>query len=121
MSDDSNPPSIPPTADAVQTLASIAPVARQSVVDAVSDRLRGEILSGRLRPGTRLPSERELSLALGVNRLTLRAGLEMLGTLVRGLKLADPTWHDLVRSVMEVRRILAAEAVALAAARHTEE
>jgi GntR family transcriptional repressor for pyruvate dehydrogenase complex len=130
-------------------LASIAPVARQSVVDAVSDRLRGEILSGRLRPGTRLPSERELSLALGVNRLTLRAslarlealglittrhgagtvvaswreraGLEMLGTLVRGLKVAEPAWHELVRSSLEIRRILASEAVALAAERHNDE
>src|ERR1700691_1470628 len=149
MPDDSvPPPSTSSAADVVQTLAAIAPVARQSVVDAVADRLRGDILSGRLRPGTRLPSERELSLALGVNRLTLRAslarlealglvttrhgagtlvgswreraGLEMLGTLVRGLKLADPTWHDLVRSAMEVRRILAAEAVSLAAARRTE-
>jgi GntR family transcriptional repressor for pyruvate dehydrogenase complex len=147
MPDD--PPSIPPGPDAVQTLASIAPIARQSVVDAVSDRLRGEILSGRLRPGTRLPSERELSLALGVNRLTLRsslarlealglittrhgagtivaswrerAGLEMLGTLVRGLKIADPAWHDLVRSSLELRRIIASEAVAFAAERHTEE
>lgn len=142
-----DPPTFAP--DVVQTLASIAPVARQSVVDAVSDRLRGEILSGRLRPGTRLPSERELSLALGVNRLTLRAslarlealglittrhgagtivaswreraGLEMLGTLVRGLKFADPAWHELVRSSLEIRRIIASEAVALAAERHTEE
>jgi GntR family transcriptional repressor for pyruvate dehydrogenase complex len=147
MPDD--PPTTPPGPDVVQTLASIAPVARQSVVDAVSDRLRGEILSGRLRPGTRLPSERELSLALGVNRLTLRAslarlealglittrhgagtivaswreraGLEMLGTLVRGLKIADPAWHKLVRSSLEIRRIIASEAVALAAERHTEE
>src|SRR5271165_2375573 len=145
MTDDSNPPS--PGPDAVHTLASIAPVARQSVVDAVSDRLRGEILSGRLRPGTRLPSERELSLALGVNRLTLRsslarlealglittrhgagtivaswrerAGLEMLGTLLRGRRFLDPAWHDLVRSALEIRRILAAEAIALAAERHT--
>jgi GntR family transcriptional repressor for pyruvate dehydrogenase complex len=144
MTDDS-------TNDAVelQTLATLAPVARQSVVDAVADRLRGEILAGRLRPGTRLPSERELSLALGVNRLTLRAslarlealglittrhgagtvvaswreraGLEMLGTLVKGLKLADPAWHELVRSALELRRILAAEAIALAAERHTDE
>jgi GntR family transcriptional repressor for pyruvate dehydrogenase complex len=148
--DDSLPPSSPSSGpDAASTLATIAPVARQSVVDAVADRLRGDILAGRLRPGTRLPSERELSLALGVNRLTLRAalgrlealglittrhgagtvvaswreraGLEMLGTLVRGLKLADPTWHDLVRSALEIRRILAAEAVALAAERHTTE
>jgi GntR family transcriptional repressor for pyruvate dehydrogenase complex len=150
MSDDSLPPSStssPP--DAVQALAAIAPVARQSVVDAVADRLRGEILAGRLRPGARLPSERELSLALGVNRLTLRAslarlealglittrhgagsvvaswreraGLEMLGTLVRGLKVTDPAWHDLVRSALEIRRILAVEAIGLAAERHTED
>lgn len=141
-------PSASATAD-LQTLATLAPVARQSVVDAVADRLRNEILSGRLRPGTRLPSERELSLALGVNRLTLRAsltrleamglittrhgagtvvaswreraGLEMLGTLVKGLKLADPAWHELVRSALELRRILSVEAVALAAERHTDE
>src|ERR1700733_2643152 len=150
MSDDSLPPFLttsPP--DVAQALAAIAPVARQSVVDAVADRLRGDILAGRLRPGTRLPSERELSLALGVNRLTLRAslarlealglittrhgagtlvaswreraGLEMLGTLVKGLKVADPAWHELVRSALEIRRILAAEAVALAAERHTAE
>jgi GntR family transcriptional repressor for pyruvate dehydrogenase complex len=96
-----------------------------------------------------LPSERELSLALGVNRLTLRAslarlealglittrhgagtvvaswreraGLEMLGTLLRGRRFMDPAWHDLVRSALEIRRILAAEAIALAAERHTEQ
>src|SRR5580700_6875979 len=138
-----------PPPSSIETLASIGPVARSSVVDAVADRLRGEILAGRLPAGAKIPSERELSFALGVNRLTLRAalarlealglittrhgsgtvvadwreraGLEMLGTLVRGLKLADPTWHDLVRSALEIRRILAAEAVALAAERHTAE
>src|ERR1700727_1795385 len=73
----------PPTASelaaalpgSAETLAVLGPVARSSVVDAVADRLRGEILAGRLAAGTRLPSERELSLALGVNRLTLRAAL----------------------------------------------
>src|SRR6202451_1558918 len=144
---DDTPPYPPLGADAIETLATLAPVARQSVVDAVADRLRGEILSGRLRPGTRLPSERELSLALGVNRLTLRAslarlealglittrhgagtvvaswreraGLETLGTLLRGRRFLDPAWHDLVRSAMEARRILEAAAVALAARRNT--
>jgi GntR family transcriptional repressor for pyruvate dehydrogenase complex len=148
MVDDQSPP--PPSLEPdLQALATLAPVARQSVVDAVADRLRGEILSGRLRPGTRLPSERELSLALGVNRLTLRAslarlealglittrhgagtvvaswreraGLEMLGTLTKGLRLSDPAWHELVRSSLELRRLLACEAVALAAERHTDE
>jgi GntR family transcriptional repressor for pyruvate dehydrogenase complex len=146
MDDDSSTSSGP---DALRTLTTLAPIARQSVVDAVADRIRGEILAGRLRPGSRLPSERELSLALGVNRLTLRAslarlealgllttrhgagtvvaswreraGLEMLGTLLRGIRIADRPWHDLVRSALEIRRILAAEAVALVAERHTEE
>jgi GntR family transcriptional repressor for pyruvate dehydrogenase complex len=151
MPDDSSPPpsSSSPAAGDLQTLATLAPIARQSVVDAVADRLRNEILTGRLRPGTRLPSERELSLALGVNRLTLRAslarlealgliatrhgagtsvttwreraGLEMLGTLVKGLRVADPAWHELVRSALELRRILSVEAVALAAERHQPE
>ena len=74
MTEDQTPPQGGLPGD-LETLATLAPVARQSVVDAVADRLRSEILSGRLRPGTRLPSERELSLALGVNRLTLRASL----------------------------------------------
>jgi len=71
----SNPPSPAPAAatDPSETLAVLGPVARSSVVDAVADRLRNEILAGRLAAGSRLPSERELSLALGVNRLTLRA------------------------------------------------
>src|SRR5512143_1885531 len=64
--------------DPTDTLAAMGPVARSIVVDAVADRLRGEILAGRLAPGSRLPSERELSLALGVNRLTLRAALARL-------------------------------------------
>lgn len=135
--------------DSAQTLAAIGPIARSSVVDAVADRLRGEILAGRIAPGDRLPSERELSLALGVNRLTLRAslarlealglittrhgagtvvsswreraGLDMLGTLVGSLTPADPTWYELMTSTLEIRRILASEGIALAAERHTPE
>src|SRR5436305_1504776 len=147
---------LPPTAptpkggadDPADTLAVLGPVARSSVVDAVAERLRGEILAGRLAPGTRLPSERELSLALGVNRLTLRAalgrleaiglvttrhgtgtvvtawrecaGLDSLAALIGSLQPTDPTWFALACSMLELRRIVATEAVALAAARHTE-
>src|SRR5215469_7264012 len=146
MTDDSSPP--PGETPDLQTLATLAPVARQSVVDAVADRLRGEILAGRLRPGTRLPSERELSLALGVNRLTLRAslarleaggliatrhgagtvvaswreraGLDALASLIGSLEHDDPEWRELVASLLELRRIVAAEAVALAAERRTK-
>jgi DNA-binding FadR family transcriptional regulator len=132
----------------VEMLAAIGPVARSSVVDAVADRLRGEILAGRLPPGVRLPSERELSLALGVNRLTLRAalgrleetglvetkhgagtvvtswreraGLDALASLFGSLDPSGQAWVDLAVSLLEVRRILATEAIALAAARRTD-
>jgi DNA-binding FadR family transcriptional regulator len=141
----------PPTAptDPTETLAAIGPVARSSVVDAVSDRLRNEILAGRIAAGSRLPSERELSLALGVNRLTLRAalarleamglvstrhgsgtevvswreraGLEALPMVMNSLEREEPAWLDLLTSLLEVRRVLVSEAVALAAERHAEE
>lgn len=132
----------------LHTLAAIGPIARSSVVDAVADRLRGEILAGRLEAGSRLPSEREFSLALGVNRLTLRsalarlealgllvtrhgsptivaswrerAGLDTLASLLGSSNPAEASWVELLTSMLEVRRILASEAIALAAERHTE-
>ncbi len=139
-------PATPP--EPLTTLAAIGPIARSSVVDAVADRLRGEILAGRIVAGSRLPSEREFSLALGVNRLTLRsalarlealglvvtrhgsptivaswrerAGLDALASLLGSSNPAEPSWVELLTSMLEVRRILASEAVALAAERHTE-
>ena len=138
-----------PPPDASETLAVLGPVARSSVVDAVADRLRNEILAGRLAAGSRLPSERELSLALGVNRLTLRAalarleamglvttrhgsgtevaswreraGLEALPMVMGSLDPDEPAWLELLTAMLEVRRVLATEAVALAATRHTAE
>ncbi len=143
------PPTTPTPTDPTETLAAIGPVARSSVVDAVSDRLRNEILAGRIAAGSRLPSERELSLALGVNRLTLRAalarleamglvstrhgsgtevvswreraGLEALTMVLSSLDREEPAWLELLGSLLEVRRVLVSEAVALAAERHTEE
>jgi GntR family transcriptional repressor for pyruvate dehydrogenase complex len=135
--------------DESETLSVLAPIARSSIVDAVVDRIRGEILAGRLAAGSRLPSERELSLALGINRLTLRAalarlealgliitkhgagtivaswreraGLDALGALAQALAADDPARRELLASILEVRRVLAAEAVALACVRATKE
>lgn len=143
------PPTTATLTDPTETLAAIGPVARSSVVDAVSDRLRNEILAGRIAAGSRLPSERELSLALGVNRLTLRAalarleamglvstrhgsgtevvswreraGLEALTMVLSSLEREEPAWLELLSSLLEVRRVLVSEAVALAAERHTDE
>jgi GntR family transcriptional repressor for pyruvate dehydrogenase complex len=46
--------------------------------DEVLRRLAGMIFEGRLAPGARLPSERELSAVLGVSRPTLRDALNRL-------------------------------------------
>ncbi len=136
------------TGDAVETLAKIGPIARSSVVDAVADRLRDQILGGHLEPGARLPSEREFALALGVNRLTLRAalarlealglvvtrhgagtvvapwreraGLEALAALLGSHPKDGSAYRELLTAMLEVRRIIASEAVALAAERHVE-
>ncbi|HEY2365254.1 MAG TPA: GntR family transcriptional regulator [Polyangiaceae bacterium] len=137
------------TSDESDTLSVLGPIARSSIVDAVVERIRGEILAGRLAAGSRLPSERELSLALGINRLTLRAalgrleamgliitkhgagtivaswreraGLDALGALAQALPEGSPARRELLASLLEVRRVLAAEAVALAAERAPKE
>ena len=149
MTDDPSPPSTsvaPDLADARHARARSPGRASSTPWPTACGARSSRVACARARACRR---ERELSLALGVNRLTLRAslarlealglittrhgagtvvaswreraGLEMLGTLVKGLKLADPAWHELVRSALELRRILAAEAVALAAERHTDE
>ncbi len=132
----------------MDTLSVLGPIARSSIVDAVVERIRGEILGGRLAAGSKLPSERELSLALGINRLTLRAalaqleamglvatrhgagtvvaswreraGLDALGALAKALAPNDPARTELLAAILEVRRVLAAETVALAAERATD-
>ncbi len=45
----------------------------------IAESLLEQIESGELPPGARLPSEREWSEALGVNRMTLRRALRLLG------------------------------------------
>jgi GntR family transcriptional regulator len=44
----------------------------------IAEALLGQIESGELLPGSRLPSERELSERLGVTRMTLRQALDVL-------------------------------------------
>jgi GntR family transcriptional regulator len=63
----------------------------------ITEALTARIESGELAPGDRLPPERELSRALGVNRLTLRRALRSLeagGMIVRrqgrGTHVASP-------------------------------
>jgi GntR family transcriptional repressor for pyruvate dehydrogenase complex len=53
-------------------------IAKQSVSDAVFQQLRDRILSGELVAGERLPAERVLCEALGVNRSAVREALKRL-------------------------------------------
>jgi GntR family transcriptional repressor for pyruvate dehydrogenase complex len=46
--------------------------------EAIAEGLRGQILDGKYGPGERLPSERELSMRLGVNRSSVREALKKL-------------------------------------------
>ncbi|MGV0626799.1 FadR/GntR family transcriptional regulator [Mycolicibacter minnesotensis] len=56
----------------------LAPIARVAISDTIYVRLVEEILTGRLPAGEPLPSERELSLTLQVNRHAVREALKRL-------------------------------------------
>lgn len=56
----------------------LAPIPRTAVSDTIFVRLIEEILTGRLPAGEPLPSERELSLTLQVNRHAVREALKRL-------------------------------------------
>ncbi|MFO0630869.1 MAG: GntR family transcriptional regulator [Polyangiales bacterium] len=111
-------------------------------VEEVTSRLRAAILRGEFPAGTSLPGERDLATQQGVSRLTLRAAIGRLETegllravhgsgtrvldwrerggieLVSHLAALDPAgFPALLRDLLEVRRVLAVEAIALAARR----
>lgn len=46
--------------------------------DIVIDKIKEEIAEGRLKPGMRLPSERDLAILMGVSRPVIREALRML-------------------------------------------
>jgi DNA-binding FadR family transcriptional regulator len=120
-----------------------APVARSSVASAVFEQILAQILDGTLDPGSALPSERTLTSELGVTRQVVREALQRLdqlglveirhggSTRVRdyhdaaGLDLLPRLFRradgsldaDVVRSVMEMRQAVGADAAALCAQR----
>ncbi len=57
---------------------SLKPISRRSLSDAVYDQLSTEIVSGRMAPGSPLPSERALCEMLKVNRGAVREALKRL-------------------------------------------
>lgn len=73
--------------DPTRTAANVAPRANGDLYTAVSssrmseaivDQIRGLIRSEQLRPGDRLPSERDLGERMGVSRVTIREAMRVL-------------------------------------------
>jgi DNA-binding GntR family transcriptional regulator len=96
---------------------------RASLSQIVSDRIRGDILEGKFKPGERLVEDR-LSAELGVSRVPVREALRGLSRegLVRlepnrGATVIEVT-PELVRELVEVRTLLEALNARLAARRH---
>jgi len=52
-----------------------------AAAEQVVDHVRGQIERGELRPGDRLPPERELAQHIGVSRPSVRAGLRSLSAM----------------------------------------
>ncbi|HZQ00969.1 MAG TPA: GntR family transcriptional regulator [Reyranella sp.] len=98
----------------------------RSLSKVVSDRIRGQILDGRLRPGERLVEDR-LSAELGVSRMPVREALRELSAegLVRierhrGASVTEVT-PKMVAELVEVRALLEGLNARLAAQRHDPE
>lgn len=114
----------------------------QRLSDVVATELETRILEGSLKPGDRLPAERELAVELGVSRPSLRGALQSLvakgllitrhggGTFVTDSMQAaftDP-WQQMLKDhpdihgdMLEFRHMLEGQAAQLAAERATDE
>ena len=119
----------------------LKPVEKLRVAEEVAEQLRALILGGQYPPGSKLPPERELSRRLQVNRASLREALKKLehlglvrirqgdGTrvlnfmetggieLIQHLLPLASAKPELIRDLLEFRRILGREIARLAAAR----
>ena len=126
------------------TADQIEPVAPARRADIVFDQLRSRILSGAFPPASRLPNERELALALRVNRASVREALKRLEFLElvevrhgQGSFVCEPSassalqliealirdrsqvTSDLLRQILEFRRDVTRRVVELAAENRT--
>lgn len=122
--------------------------ARVPAYRTLAEDLRGQITSGQLRPGDRLPTEPELCRTSGVSRSTVREALRLLAsqhlivttrgvaggsfvvhpspaqlsdTLATGMRLMRDTHLVRPEDIIEARAIVEVPTVGLAAARRTEE
>ncbi|MHB8986415.1 MAG: FadR/GntR family transcriptional regulator [Eubacteriales bacterium] len=118
----------------------LKPVSRSSLPDAIIEQIKKLMLDGHLKPGDRLPSERELGEKFTVGRTSVREALKalsFLGLLKRtneGTFINDepaPLRNQLsysliykkitIKEVFETRRLFEIRLAALAAKRATDE
>lgn len=118
-----------------------SPIPRVSVPDHVFAQLREAILTGRYRPGERLPSQRALAAEFEVNMASVREALKRLEQLrlvdvrhgeatrvldwrrsggLEALVLGGSVEESFIRDLFEARRLLLVEAARLAAERRSE-
>ena len=86
----------PSTANAL-VLPPFGPVRTRRVFEDICDQIRGQVLGGILRPGDKLPAERELAEQFGVSRTAVREALrslEIAGVvkLQKGVKGGRSSW-----------------------------
>lgn len=80
-----SPSSEPPSANSKSAQLAFTPVRLKRGFEEIYEQIRAEIASGRLGPGDRLPSEREMASMFGVSRQAVREalrGLEISGLVV---------------------------------------
>ena len=84
----------------------LQPIEQKSLVAEITQRLLDYLLSGEIKPGSRLPSERQLSEALGMGRSTLRESLKALTLLgLLEVRQGDGTYLKKADSVLLPRII----------------
>ncbi len=128
-----------PAAALAPSQAAAEPLVAERLSDRLAARLIGQIESGRLQPGERLPSEAQLAATHGVSRSVVReavhqvksrglvrsrqgSGVYVSQTMRRQSLVFDPQVLesiDAVLQVVELRRVMEGEMAALAAARAT--
>ena len=118
------------------------PIKTKKIYEEIVEQLRELISTGTFNPGDKLPSERDMAQMLGVSRASVReavVALQAMGVLdvkpgegtfvsasmnsemIEPLALVLSVERNPLAQLMEVRRILEAEAAALAAQRATEQ
>jgi len=126
----------------VSQVRPLTPIARPTIAEEIVERITNYILDENLKPGVKLPSERELMTRLSVGRSSLREAIKTLGAIgiveVRvgegmfvghgqtSLLTKPLAWGLLIgehslREVIEARRLIEVELVSLAALRATED